>query len=113
MYGMACSCRSDSLVCSACPESHDYENYRSRDYYRGLDLAGSRCILNKQFTTPVGLSGKPGINVRDCVWCAQCVEHHHHHSMTHVLLPAARILLASCSCLKEAGSLPLGHDTVC
>jgi hypothetical protein len=66
MYAVACSCCSNSLTCSACPESSNYANYRSRDYYHGaLELAGSRCILNKQFTTPVGLSGKPGINVRE------------------------------------------------
>lgn len=60
---VVCFC-SNTLSCSSCPEEEEYSRER-RDYYppeMGLSLVGSKCMINKQYTTPVGLAGKPGVN---------------------------------------------------
>jgi len=61
---VVCFC-SNTLTCSSCPEEEEYYKERpDRDYYpeMGLSLVGSKCMFNKQYTTPVGLAGKPGVN---------------------------------------------------
>jgi len=56
----------NTLACSPCPEEEDYSSYKypGADYLpeMGLTLVGSKCMINKQYTTPVGMAGKPGVS---------------------------------------------------